>query len=183
MPNVGGRSGSAQASIRAGTVGDLARCRTIELATQEQFVDAGHTEFAGQGVIPDGPALRAIADERLLVAEFSGQVVGWAFLTRSEGELCIGQIAVDPSHQRQGMGTALIEWIITTAERRGEESIVLNTQADVEWNQPWYERFGFVVVPQERWTDDMRTIAREQGESGLDWNTRVHMRKRIGGID
>ncbi|MEN8239459.1 MAG: GNAT family N-acetyltransferase [Actinomycetota bacterium] len=168
--------------VRAGHSGDIARCRDIDLATQDQFVDAGHAEFGKMGVIPDGPAERAVEEGRILVAEFDGDVVGWVFLTRSEGELCIGQIAVSPSMQRRGIGTALIARIIIDARVRREESIVLSTQSDIEWNQPWYEQLGFEIIPPEQWTNDMRTVAREQGEAGLDWNTRVHMRLRISGV-
>ncbi|MCP4306280.1 MAG: GNAT family N-acetyltransferase [bacterium] len=154
----------------------MARCREIDLATQEQFEAVGHPEFCLLGVIPDNAAERAVEAGWILVAELGGGVVGWVFLTRSEGELCIGQMAVAPPAQFQGVGTALVDKVIASARRSGEQSIVLNTQADVEWNSPWYERFGFEIVPRQQWTGDMAVIAREQSELGLDWDTRVHMR-------
>ena len=166
-------------TIRPGRSGDIARCREIELATHKQFEAAGHPEFLSSGVIPDTVAKRAIRAGRILVAEINGRVVGWAFLTRSDGELCIGQLAVSPQSQRVGVGTALVDAVIADARHSGERSVVLNTQADVEWNQPWYERIGFEVVPPQRWTTDMAAIAREQTEAGLDWDTRVHMRMRL----
>ena len=66
--------------------------------------------------------------------------------------------------------------VIASARGMGYESIVLNTQTDVPWNRPWYEKHGFVVVDESDWTDDMHVITREQTESGLDWTTRAHMR-------
>ena len=169
----------ASLSIRVGESTDIAKCREIDLATQHQFAAVGHPEFLSSGVIPDRAAERAIQARRLLVAEIGGQVVGWAFLTRSDGELCIGQLAVAPPSQRRGVGTALVDAVIADARHNGEGSIVLSTQSDVEWNQPWYERIGFKVVPPQHWTADMATIAREQSEAGLDWETRVHMRMRL----
>jgi ribosomal protein S18 acetylase RimI-like enzyme len=103
------------------------------------------------------------------------------YLTRSDGELCIGQLAVHASFQRRGVGSALMDRAIATAMDDGESTIVLNTQSDVAWNQPWYETFGFQVVPVEEWTPDMRVIAGEQTAVGLDWRTRVHMRLRLNG--
>lgn len=166
-------------SVRRGRLGDIARCREIDLSTQQQFEAVGHPEFVALGVIPDGAAERAIEAGRILVAEIDGQVMGWVFLTRSDGELCIGQIAVHPDVQRRGIGAALMNEVVDDARRKNEQSIVLSTQADVAWNRPWYERFGFEVVPPELWTPDMATITAEQEDDGLDWDARVHMRLRL----
>jgi len=173
---------STSPSIRDGRSDDVARCREIDLATQQQFDAAGHPEFLTTGVIPDGAAERAVEAGRILVAELDGHVEGWVFLTRSGDELCIGQIAVHPHCQRRGVGTALMDVIVAVARRNGEESIVLSTQSDVEWNRPWYEGLGFEVVPPEQWTADMVVIAEEQNEVGLDWDTRVHMRLRLDSV-
>ena len=54
--------------------------------------------------------------------------------------------------------------------------MVLSTQSDVAWNQPWYERVGFRVVPEAEWTPAMQAETKAQQREGLDWNTRVHMR-------
>ena len=97
-------------------------------------------------------------------------------MSRSGDELCIGQISVRRSAGGKGVGTKLLSTVVDSVRSAGHQSIVLNTQADVPWNRPWYERRGFVVVPPEEWTADMHTIADEQCADGLDWNTRVHMR-------
>ena len=58
---------------------------------------------------------------------------------------------------------------------RGEACCLLNTQWDVAWNHPWYERHGFIVVAPEAWTTAMtemrerrpsssRLLGRELGE-------------------
>jgi len=165
--------------IRLGLPEDIARCREIDLETQRQFVDAGFPEFFALGVIPDDVASRAFATGRIVVAEHDGIVAGWVFLTRSGDELCVGQIAVAPALQRRGIGSALMQSLLAEARSRGERSVVLSTQADVEWNRPWYERIGFEVVPPEQWTDDMAAIVAEQEEIGLHWETRVHMRLQL----
>jgi predicted N-acetyltransferase YhbS len=157
-------------------VGDIARCRQIDVLTETQFTAIGHPEFVGGGSIPDEAALRGIDEHRIFVAEIEELVVGWIFLGRDDGELCIGQVSVDPSCQRQGVGSALLQKVIDDARHVGEPTIVLSTQADVAWNRPWYERFGFEVVPPNSWTEAMRAITEEQSADGLDWNTRVHMR-------
>ena len=59
-------------------------------------------------------------------------------------------------------------------------TVVLNTQLDVEWNAPWYERLGFAVVPPERWTGWMQACAEEQAADGISWAARCWMELRLG---
>ena len=49
----------------------------------------------------------------------------------------LSPLAVDPTHQRQGIGGALVEAVCAIAERRGEPMIVL------EGSPTYYSRFGF----------------------------------------
>jgi putative acetyltransferase len=51
--------------------------------------------------------------------------------------LQIGPLAVLPSHQRRGIGTALMEATIRVAEARAEPLLL------IEGNPAYYERFGF----------------------------------------
>lgn len=85
-----------------------------------------------------------------------------------------------PAHGGVGVGTALLRRVIDEARRAGEGSVVLNTQSDVAWNRPWYERHGFAVVPRAAWSEALLAIERDQARDGLDWSTRVHMRLRLG---
>jgi GNAT superfamily N-acetyltransferase len=66
---------------------------------------------------------------RLAVVDTPGgpQVVGNAVLNlqvRSNQELAIGLIVVHPEHRRQGIGTALTEWLRATARAEGRTSVV-----------------------------------------------------------
>jgi predicted N-acetyltransferase YhbS len=162
--------------IRAAELGDVERCRQIDVSTEAQFVNAGHPEFVDGGSIPEEAAQRGIAEHRMFVAEFESLVVGWIFLGRDDGELCVGQVSVDSRYQQRGIGSALLQKVIDDARQAGELTIVLTTQADVAWNRPWYERFGFEMVPPDSWTAAMCAITKEQSADGLDWTTRVHMR-------
>jgi GNAT superfamily N-acetyltransferase len=91
----------------------------------------------------------------------------------------VAGIYVDPARHRAGIGAALLDRVIDDARADGVGSVVLDTQDDVPWNRPWYERHGFVVVPEPEWTDHMRAVTTEQTAEGLDWATRVHMRREL----
>lgn len=51
--------------------------------------------------------------------------------------LCVGPVAVVPSHQRRGIGTALMQEMVRVADERGEPLLLL------EGNPAYYGRFGF----------------------------------------
>ena len=162
--------------IRRATAADVELLAEIEADADLRYADSVHPEMATGATIPPNIARMAVKTGQLRVAVENGRVVGWTFETRSEGELCLGQISVRRDAGRRGVGTALLRNVIERARAANESSIVLSTQADVAWNQPWYERFGFVVVDPAQWTKDMHVIAAEQTRGGLDWKTRVFMR-------
>jgi putative acetyltransferase len=78
-----------------------------------------------------------------LLAEVEGEVVGHVLLSYVDIEpgshrvLQLGPLAVLPSHQRRGIGSALMREAIRLADERGEPLIL------VEGNPRYYERFGF----------------------------------------
>lgn len=162
--------------IRAAVAGDIALLGPIEAAADLMFVAAGHPEFSG--TIADADAEAAIAEGRLTVADLEGEVVGWVLMGRLADELCVDQISVHPDQQGRGIGSRLMRHVMAQAREAGEESITLDTQNDVAWNQPWYEKLGFEVVPEGEWTEPMAEVSARQTAFGLDWATRVHMRWR-----
>lgn len=160
--------------IRVAVLADVPEIQRVGVEADSRYVDVGHPEVADGASIPLGVAERAVAEERLLVAEVDGRVVGWVYLERSSGELCLAQISVLTQFGRRGVGTALLERALDAARDAGVPTIMLNTQSDVPWGMPWYARHGFVVVPRDEWTADMVALAELQTEAGLDRSTRVH---------
>jgi putative acetyltransferase len=81
--------------------------------------------------------------ELSLVAEVEGEVVGHVMLSFVDIEpgprrvLQVGPLAVAPSHQRHGIGSALMNEAIRLVDARGEPLIL------IEGNPRYYERFGF----------------------------------------
>jgi putative acetyltransferase len=81
--------------------------------------------------------------ELSLVAGARGQTLGHVMSSYVDVEpgarqvLQVGPLAVAPSHQRTGIGSALMEETIRIAEARGEPLLL------IEGNPDYYERFGF----------------------------------------
>jgi putative acetyltransferase len=81
--------------------------------------------------------------ELSLVALSQGQSLGHVISSYVDVEpdarrvLQVGPLAVVPSHQRRGIGSALMEETIRVAEQRGEPLLL------IEGDPKYYERFGF----------------------------------------
>jgi putative acetyltransferase len=82
--------------------------------------------------------------ELSLVAVSQGQTLGHVISSYVDVEpgarrvLQVGPLAVLPSHQRRGIGSALMEETIRVADARGEPLLL------IEGNPKYYERFGFI---------------------------------------
>jgi GNAT superfamily N-acetyltransferase len=183
----GGQAGDQAASVhvRPCRVDEIELLGPIDASANPLFAAFGHPEFGLHATIEPVPhelAIAAILDDRLLCCDLVGPagdvvLIGWVLMfDRLNGDTSIGQISVHADHMGNGYGAPLLLAAIDRCRRRKRRSIVLNTQTDVPWNRPWYERFGFVVVPPEEWDADMHETAEEQTEDGLNWATRVHMR-------
>jgi putative acetyltransferase len=78
-----------------------------------------------------------------LIALSEGQFLGHVILSYVDIEpgghrvLQVGPVAVIPSHQRQGIGSALMHEAVRRADARGEPLLL------IEGNPRYYERFGF----------------------------------------
>jgi putative acetyltransferase len=96
--------------------------------------------------------------ELSLVAVSEGQSLGHVISSYVDIEpgarrlLQVGPLAVLPSHQRRGIGSALMEETIRVADLRGEPLLL------IEGNPRYYERFGFrradalgIEPPPEAW--------------------------------
>jgi 8-oxo-dGTP diphosphatase len=90
----------------------------------------------------------------VLVAEVDGQVVGFlalSFVSVLSGlRALIGDLAVDPAHQRRGIGAALVEAAVQRADRRGATHLLVDTSRGDPDTRAFYRACGFedgVVAP------------------------------------
>jgi [ribosomal protein S18]-alanine N-acetyltransferase len=80
-----------------------------------------------------------------LIAEFSGEAVGYAFVTAHHGGHLyhLVRIAVRPTFQGRGIGVRLLAEVVDFCAARNADVLTLNTQADNYTAQRLYEWFGF----------------------------------------
>ena len=96
-----------------------------------------------------------------------------------DGSAHIEQVSVHPSHDRQGVGRALVETAAAWARQRALAALTLTTYADVPWNAPYCERLGFQVLTADEMTNDLCRIREHEAARGLDRWPRVTMRRPV----
>lgn len=78
-----------------------------------------------------------------VVAEEAGELVGYAGLFHSGDTADVQTLAVVPDRQRRGVGTALLDGLVTEARRRGAGELLLDVRVDNVPAQAFYTRHGF----------------------------------------
>ena len=92
-------------------------------------------------------ALEATPVARFRVAAGGHGIVGYAICGRSGRRGYVQRLAVDPDHQGQGLGRALVVDGLAWMQRRGVTRAVVNTQYDNDGALSLYERLGFTRQP------------------------------------
>jgi GNAT superfamily N-acetyltransferase len=99
-----------------------------------------------------------------------------------DGVAHVQELAVLPSHMRQGLGSALLERACAWARDAGYPAITLTTYADVAWNAPFYAARGFVEV--HELTPELAELRDWERDIGLDAaGRRVVMRRDLSPAD
>jgi len=101
-----------------------------------------------------------LADSRcglIVVAKDGGRLVGVAYaatiLSVEHGGRVswLEELYVTPSHRGQGIGTALLESVMTHARQAGLIAIDLEVDVEHQRAESLYRRFGFHSLPRARW--------------------------------
>ena len=123
------------------------------------------------GIAPDHPFARAeracwnrCAERgQVYLADAAGAgaplSVGLLVMDRLDGQPYLEQLSVRVAAQGQGLGRSLLLRAIDWA---GSEPLWLTTYAHVAWNRPFYQRHGFVPVPESRCAPEILAALAEQ---------------------
>ena len=161
-------------SVRRAIPDDLSLLPAIEVAAGALFREIGLDAIADD----DPPTVdELMAAEALWVAEVDGAVVGYARAELVGGQAHLEQLSVHPDHGGRGLGTALIETVVTWACDRGDAAVTLTTFRAVSFNAPLYTKRGFAEVPEADWSAAIRALVAAEAAHGLDPTTRVVMRR------
>ena len=163
-------------AVRAATSADFDAIRDIEREAGRLFAAIGM-----QAVADDEPfsadELAAFESGGLawVAVDDFGAVVGYLVGRRVDGRAHLEQVSVRPSHQRRGIGQALIDRLEAWARAEGLRAITLATFRDVPWNAPLYERLGFGELALDASTPELGLIRATEAAHGLERWPRLAM--------
>ncbi|WP_219941422.1 GNAT family N-acetyltransferase [Iamia sp. SCSIO 61187] len=166
--------------MRPATAADVPVLREVERRAGRAFADAGLPEVAAA----EPPSVEALeghaADGRCAVAvDDDERPVGYVIVDRVDACAHVEQVSVDPDHQGQGIGRALMAWAEEWARADGRQGVTLTTFRDVPWNAPLYERLGYRVLPADEVGPGLMTVVSDEAAQGLDPAARVCMHKDL----
>lgn len=110
-----------------------------------------------------------------VAVDIQDRPIGFISLRFVDSQPYLDQIAVRPSNMRRGVGTALLRKAIFWSAHR---PLWLTTYSHLSWNRPYYERYGFVVVPESACGSELRSVLREQRGALPSPEQRVAMVRR-----
>jgi GNAT superfamily N-acetyltransferase len=108
----------------------------------------------------------------------AGDSLGILVMDYLDGAPYLEQLSVRMRAMRRGLGTALLRRGIEWATAHGSE-LWLTTYGHVPWNRPYYERFGFTVVPECECAPQMQACLEAQRSALPLPQQRVAMRHRV----
>ncbi len=84
----------------------------------------------------------------VFIAKKQGEVVGTVTAVEERSTLWITALATSPTHQGQGIGSALLAFVQEEALRKGSEAVMLDVEIDNDKALSVYEKAGFKPVLQ-----------------------------------
>ncbi len=96
---------------------------------------------------------RAMVDGTIYAAERAGEIVAAVRVRPHDADataLYCGRLAVLPSAQRRGLGTALMARVEEHAMATGRRAVALGVRLELPENILFYERLGYRIVGEER---------------------------------
>lgn len=121
--------------LRSMTGADLPVVHRLE---QSLFPEDAWSEEMLNTELADQPRTR-----HYVVAEASGEIVGYAGLAAAGGQADVQTIGVRADQRGSGIGAALLTELLDEAVRRNSEAVFLEVRADNDGARRLYERFGF----------------------------------------
>lgn len=122
------------------------------------------------------------AGRALLAVSTAGEPVGFAAAGTIDNEPYIDQLSVLTKFMRLGVGTALLNAVVKVSRDSGASALWLTTYSHLSWNGPFYERQGFVVVPERECGAEVCAVLEYERRWLPRPEERVAMRKVLGSV-
>jgi GNAT superfamily N-acetyltransferase len=120
------------------------------------------------------------AGDALLAVDPSGHSLGFAACGTLDGEPYLDQLSVRIRAMRRGVGSTLLNAVENSVRTVGARALWLTTYDHLPWNRPFYERAGYVLMPEDDCGPDILGELSYQRRWLPAPHQRVAMRKQLG---
>lgn len=166
--------------VRPATSDDLSDISRIERQAAQAFRDIGYPQLADGAATPMAWFEEGLKQGFLWVCVPDNDVpAGFALAGLMDGLFYLEDISVDPQHQRQGLGDAMLRQVIEHAKFLYCSSVVLSTLKSAPWTEPFYHKHGFLAADMDRLPVPVLQKFEDETELGLPANDRIIMVKRL----
>ncbi len=134
---------------------DLGRASFVEAfgelydpADLDAFCEQAYSLHAVAGDFADPNLLYRLAQDAAGLAGYAKIALASAYSDHSDARdpLALNQLYTAPGRTGQGIGAALMEWVLGEARERGKDAIQLSVYSDNIGAQRFYARYGFTKI-------------------------------------
>ncbi|MGH8026543.1 MAG: GNAT family N-acetyltransferase [Pseudoxanthomonas sp.] len=165
--------------LRAGEEADIDALLEVEHRAAALLLGHGAYDLFAMHSLSVENLVEGLAHGILRVAEYGGQLAGFALCGGIDGHAHLFEMDVLPEYGRRGIGSALLESACSEAAARGFSAMTLTTLRDVPWNAPFYAKRGFSESPEAEWGAGLQEIVLRERMLGFPIELRVVMRRGL----
>ncbi|AJO78545.1 GNAT family N-acetyltransferase [Pseudomonas sp. MRSN 12121] len=169
--------------IRPAIETDATLLPAIERSAAALFRRDPELAWLADAEVPDAAQHRArIRQQRVWVAVLEQRVCAFLDAEACGDALHIWEISVYAAAQGRGIGRRLLQTVAEQARRQGFAALTLSTFRQVPWNEPFYQRCGFVTLEGEQLDPRLQQVLAEEARHGLPAARRCAMRLEIANL-
>ncbi|MFJ7146167.1 GNAT family N-acetyltransferase [Pseudomonas protegens] len=164
--------------IRRARVADAAFLPAIETSAAKLFRSDPQLAWLADAEVADAQSQRENIQHHPVWVAVAVDGTRCAFLNAQicDRELHVWEISVASGHQGQGIGKRLLQAARQYAEEQQLEALTLSTFRELAWNEPFYQRQGFVTLEPAQLGPRLRQVLADETQHGLPAPRRCAMR-------
>ncbi|ROL63365.1 GNAT family N-acetyltransferase [Pseudomonas protegens] len=164
--------------IRRARVADAAFLPAIETSAAKLFRSDPQLAWLADAEVADAQSQRENIQHHPVWVAVAVDGTRCAFLNAQicDRELHVWEISVASGHQGQGIGKRLLRAARQYAGEQQLEALTLSTFRELPWNEPFYQRQGFVTLEPAQLGPRLRQVLADETQHGLPAPRRCAMR-------
>ncbi len=131
-----------------------------ELRSIEKSARLRYAGWDGLEMVVDAPSIAAerFCSGETVVAEIDGRRAGYVLMQPLDGLMYIANIMVAADFSGHGIGAAFLAMVKSRAKELKLSGVTLTTFRAPRWNGPWFRKYDFEPMPEERIGPGLRAI-------------------------